>query len=78
MKKGPLLVVTAAVGALAAAYAVRRLLENPEIRAKIEAARDKIRDGMADLRDDVRVDRAGEESFPASDSPSHAPEKAIG
>lgn len=74
MRKGPLIVVTAAAGLLVSAYAVKKLLENPDFRAKVMEARDKLKQSLADISEDLRVDRASEESFPASDAPSHTPE----
>jgi len=63
MSKRPLLVVGGAVAFLAAAVAIRRLLEIDDIREKI---------GLPPLnpRGDRGVDTASEDSFPASDPPS--------
>ena len=71
--KGPLILITGAAGLLVAAYAVQRLLQDPEVRRKVGDFRDRIQASIADATDDLRVDRASEESFPASDAPSHTP-----
>lgn len=78
MRKGPLIVVTGALGVLAAAIAVRKLLENPDVRARLGEFRDTLATSVRELHDDLIVDRSSEESFPASDAPSHTATKAIG
>jgi hypothetical protein len=69
MKKG-LAIAGAAVGTIAAVYAVKRLLENPEFRRRIGL------DGMSD--EDRITDMSSEDSFPASDPPSFTPTTSLG
>ena len=67
MNKRPLIVVTAAVGALAAAIAVVKLLECPVVRRRFGL------DALPATADDIYVDEALDESFPASDPTSFSP-----
>jgi len=72
MDKRPLIVVGAAVGVLAAAYAVKRLLEEPEIRRRLGLP------GASDYFEHDSIDESSEGSFPASDAPSFTPTTSLG
>jgi hypothetical protein len=71
MNHRPILIVSAALGVLAAAIAIQKLLENDEIRDRLglDQARRKA-DRLIDLNSDL--------SFPASDPPSFSPRAQLG
>lgn len=69
MNRG-LAIAGSVVGTLAAAYACKKLLENPEFRRRIGL------DGMS--ADDRMTDMSSEDSFPASDPPSFTPTTSLG
>jgi hypothetical protein len=70
MNVRPLLVVGSALGVLAAAFAVKKLLEDDDIRDRLGLDRSRRKaDGMVDLNSD--------QSFPASDPPSFSPVRGI-
>ena len=72
MNKRPLIVVGAAVGSLAAAYAVTRMLADPKIRRRLGLPK-----CANELASDY-IDASSEDSFPASDSPSFTPTTSLG
>jgi hypothetical protein len=72
MNKRPLIVVTAAIGSLAAAYAVTKLLECPSVRRRLGLPQN------AHGRQSDMIDMSSEDSFPASDSPSFTPTTSLG
>lgn len=65
-----LIVAGSVVGAAAAAFAAKKLLENPEFRRRLGLDRG--------LLDDQAVDASSEDSFPASDAPSFTPTTSLG
>ena len=70
MNVRPLLVLGSALGVLAAAFAVKRLLEDDDIRDRLGLDQPRRKaDGMVDLSSD--------QSFPASDPPSFSPVRGI-
>ena len=68
MNRG-LIVAGSVVGVLAAAWATKKLMENPEFRRRI---------GWNGAKDDNMVDMSSEDSFPASDAPSFTPTTSLG
>jgi hypothetical protein len=71
MNHRPILIVSAALGVLAAAIAIQKLLKNDEVRDSLglDQARRKA-DRLIDLNSDL--------SFPASDPPSFSPRAHLG
>lgn len=65
MDRRPLILVGGLAAVLASSYAIKRLLENPDIRQRL---------GMKELGPTPHygdgVDQSSEDSFPASDPPS--------
>jgi len=72
MNKRALIVVGAAIGSLAAAFAVKKLLENPEVRQRLGLGKDSFATG------EDYIDASSEDSFPASDAPSFTPTTSLG
>ncbi len=68
MRRG-LIIAGSAVGVVAAAWAAKKLLENPEFRRRI---------GLDGMSDDNTIDMSSEDSFPASDPPSFTPTTSLG
>lgn len=78
MNRRPLIVVASAAALLASAWALRKLLQHPEVLRKLG-----IKDPNTALRQsasmtDEYVDVSSEDSFPASDAPSFTPTTALG
>ena len=73
--KRSLLVVTSAVGLLAAAWAIRKLLENKDV---LERLRQEGLLRQTATRREEQIDDAIADSFPASDPPSFTPNTSIG
>jgi hypothetical protein len=70
MNVRPLLVVGSAIGVLAAAFDVKKLLEDDDIRNRLGLDKPRRKaDGLVDLNSD--------QSFPASDPPSFSPVQGI-
>ncbi len=76
MNKRALIVVTSAVGLLAAAWGIRELLKRDSVRDRL-GLNDKRLLQSASMRDN-QVDMIGEDSFPASDPPSFTPNTSLG
>ena len=72
MNKRQLLVVSAAVGSLAAAYAIRKLLDNDEVRSRLGLPKTQAK------HDSDMIDVSSEDSFPASDPPSFTATTSLG
>jgi hypothetical protein len=64
-----LIIVGSVVGVFAAAWATKKLLENPEFRRRI---------GLGAEEEDKMIDMSSEDSFPASDAPSFTPTTSLG
>lgn len=70
MNNRGLIIAGSVVGVFAAAWATKKLLENPEFRKRI---------GLDKDGDDERmIDMSSEDSFPASDPPSFTPTTSLG
>ncbi len=70
MNRSAVIVIGAAIGSLAAGFALRRLLEDPEIRRRLGLRVHSI--------DPYYIDTSSEDSFPASDPPSFTPMTSLG
>lgn len=68
MKKS-MIVGGAVVGAAAAVYAAKKMLENPNVRERL---------GLDKQAQSKLVDLSSEDSFPASDPPSFTPTTSLG
>jgi hypothetical protein len=68
MNKG-LIIAGSVVGVLTAAWAIKKLLENPDFRRRI---------GLGPAEEDKMIDMSSEDSFPASDAPSFTPTTSLG
>jgi hypothetical protein len=70
--KRQLIVVAGALGALAAAIAVTKLLKLPEVRQRLGLDKKPI------SAEEAAIDMMLDDSFPASDPPSFSPITSVG
>lgn len=74
----PVLIVSSAFAVVASAWAIKKLLERPDIRHKLGLDKKKQLEQQAATQTDGYVDVSSEDSFPASDAPSFTPTTSLG
>lgn len=73
----PIIVVSAAFGIFASAWAIRKLLQRPDIRQRLGLDKKANMKQSASMSDEY-VDVSSEDSFPASDPPSFTSTTSLG